>query len=101
MTHESADRTAGLTIREYYERPASADTDQVFTLWDGPAGRQDPYWRAQFTRFAPPTLILAALHTLTRPASYQRRASQIPMYHRSHLRTQPVTRPRPEATPAR
>ncbi|MFF2657402.1 DUF317 domain-containing protein [Kitasatospora sp. NPDC058032] len=97
--HASSDGTAGLEIRGYHERPATTDADLTYTLWAGPAGRQDPSWSAQFTRFAPPNILLAALHTLTRPAPYPRRASQIPMAHRAHLHTHPHARPRPVPTP--
>ncbi|MFB7672717.1 DUF317 domain-containing protein [Kitasatospora purpeofusca] len=96
VTHERPDGTAGLVVRGFHGHPSSPGTDRVFTLWAGPGGRQTPSWTAQFTRFTPTAILVAALHTLTRPAPYLRRASQIPMAHRSYLSTHPLSRPRPE-----
>ncbi|MFJ7278320.1 DUF317 domain-containing protein [Kitasatospora sp. NPDC098663] len=96
-TLEAPDGTATLLIHPAPDGPG----DIVYTLSAGARGHQDTWWTAQFSRNIPTSAALGALRTVTDPGRYTRRASQIPMLHRSLLRTHPVARRRPEPPRAR
>ncbi|MFF2041850.1 DUF317 domain-containing protein [Kitasatospora sp. NPDC058170] len=99
LTLDSPDGTAAVRVHRFVEGPGSDPLDTVFTLRAGARGHQGDWWRAEFSRYTPTAVLLAAVRTVTEPGRYERRASQIPMLHRSLLRTHPVARRRPQARP--
>ncbi|MFF2955674.1 DUF317 domain-containing protein [Kitasatospora sp. NPDC057965] len=89
-TLDHPDGTASLRIHRFIERPGTGPLDTVFTLAAGARGDEPTWWKAEFSRYTPTTLLTAALQAVTDPDRCERRASQIPMLHRSLLRTHPV-----------
>ncbi|MGW2542007.1 DUF317 domain-containing protein [Kitasatospora sp. NPDC001574] len=92
LTLDKPDGTASLRVHRFVEQPGSDPLDTVFGLRAGTRRHQDSWWRAEFSRYTPTAVLLAAVRTVTDPGRYERRASQIPMLHRSLLRTHPVAR---------
>ncbi|MFF2746433.1 DUF317 domain-containing protein [Kitasatospora sp. NPDC058048] len=94
-TLDAPDGTA--TLRTYRAAEGHGDArDLAYTLTAGARGHQATWWKAEFTRTVPTSIIMAALRTVTDPGRYTRRASRIPMLHRASLRTHPVARRCPE-----